>query len=242
MNSSNQSEMSEQDPMEQKNAESDDEKADSEEDELVLRLQEAKEAEEEAKKKVDALKLAKQKVADKKKAKVKEEATKEAEKTFAEENKEIAKIETLLASVEELKKKLADLKAKVRDGTTAIEIKHGIKTEHEKALDDAVRCKSYIPNHIWDKVLQNPTLKIQLSCRLGGDFRFEGPVPYLVKDRVYNSNRELTDLSLESLLKNDDPTKSDIVRTKAGLRYIIEQLYHTSSASMNTHVKVRKLT
>jgi hypothetical protein len=187
--------------------------------------------EEELARQARELELKKQKLAEKKKAKAKEHATKEAEKTCAEHNERIAEIDSLLRSVPALEKERAELKAIVKANTRTIENKYGIITEHETAVNQAVGCKSYIPNHILDEVLKNPTHGIQLSCRLGGDFCFEGPVPYLLK---------VTDLSLEVVLKHDDPTKSDIVRTKAGLQYIIKKLY-ASSASINTHVKVRKL-
>ena len=154
----------------------------------------------------------------------------EVARKFAEEEKAIKE------KLESWKKRIAELTKEWRDARRLF-----VQTEHEIAVDYAVGCKTYIPDHIWHILLKNPTDGIQLSCNKGVPIEFNGPVPFLKKMRM-NSKRQMTDLSLESVLQHDDPTQSDIVRTTAGLQHIIKQLYHAPTASMNSYVRVKKLT
>jgi hypothetical protein len=243
MNSSNQSEMSEHEKsitMEPKNAEedmerqkekveSDDDSDDSDDEEEARKI-----AEEKARKERHA-----KKKMEKKKKKAKEELEAEMIEEFKDEDERLKWLESNLANVDGWRIELNQINVKKQTVRREKEKRH--QTEHEIAVDDAVTTIGRIPNHIWDKVLKNPTYGIQLSCHKGVPIEFYGPVPFL-KDMLENSKGQMTDLSLKSVLRHDDQTQSDIVRTKAGLQHIIKQLYDAPTSCMQTHVKVRKLT
>jgi len=243
MNSSNQSEMSEHEKsitMEPKNAEedmerqkekveSDDDSDDSDDEEEARKI-----AEEKARKERHA-----KKKMEKKKKKAKEELEAEMIEEFKVEDERLKLLESNLANVDGWRIELNQSIEKKQKAQKEKKKLH--QTEHEIAVDDAVTTIGRIPNHIWDKVLKNPTYGIQLSCHKGVPIEFYGPVPFL-KNMLENSKGQMTDLSLKSVLRHDDQTQSDIRRTKAGLQHIIKQLYDAPTSCMQTHVKVRKLT
>lgn len=265
MNSSNQSEMSEHEKsitMEPKNAEedmerqkekveSDDDSDDEEESEnedadeeaeaeaLKEKLKELEEMERKAKEAKTRLADEKKKQAEKKKKKAKEELEAEMIEEFKDEDERLKWLDSNLANVDGWRRERNQIIEKKQTARREKEKRH--QTEHEKAVDEAVGCKSYIRDSIWHIILKNPTDGIQLTCHKGVPIEFDGPVPFL-KNMLLNSKGQPTDLSLESVRRHDDPTQSDIVRTKAGLQHIIKQLYHGATASMNSYVRVRKLT
>ena len=243
MNSSNQSEMSEHEKsitMEPKNAEedmerqkekveSDDDSDDSDDEEEARKI-----AEEKARKERHA-----KKKMEKKKKKAKEELEAEMIEEFKVEDERLKWLNSNLAKVDDWTKERNQINEKKQTALREKEKRH--QTEHETAVDKAVGCKGYIRDSIWHIILKNPTDGIQLTCHKGVPIEFDGPVPFL-KNMLQNSKGQPTDLSLESVRRYDDPTQSDIVRTKAGLQHIIKQLYDAPTSCMQTHVKVRKLT
>ena len=253
MNSSNQSEMSESEmseheksiTMEPKNAEedmerqkkekvesdddSDDDSDDSDDEEEARKI-----AEEKARKERHA-----KKKMEKKKKKAKEELEAEMIEEFKVEDERLKWLNSNLAKVDDWTKERNQINEKKQTALREKEKRH--QTEHETAVDKAVGCKGYIRDSIWHIILKNPTDGIQLTCHKGVPIEFDGPVPFL-KNMLQNSKGQPTDLSLESVRRYDDPTQSDIVRTKAGLQHIIKQLYDAPTSCMQTHVKVRKLT
>jgi len=177
--------------------------------------------------------------AEKKKKKAKAELEAEMIEEFKVEDERLKWLNSNLAKVDDWTKERNQINEKKQTALREKEKRH--QTEHETAVDKAVGCKGYIRDSIWHIILKNPTDGIQLTCHKGVPIEFDGPVPFL-KNMLQNSKGQPTDLSLESVRRYDDPTQSDIVRTKAGLQHIIKQLYHGATASMNSHVKVRKLT
>lgn len=255
MNSSNQSEMSEHEKsitMEPKNAEEDmerqKEKVESDDEEESENEDADEDTDEEAE--TEALKeklkeleemerKAKKKQAEKKKKKAKAELEAEMIEEFKVEDERLKWLNSSLAKVDDWMKERNQINEKKQTALREKEKRH--QTEHETAVDAAVTTMGRIPNHIWHIILKNPTDGIQLTCHKGVPIEFDGPVPFL-KNMLLNSKGQPTDLSLESVRRHDDPTQSDIVRTKAGLQHIIKQLYDAPTSSMQTHVRVRKLT